>query len=1163
MVTEPETSNPVIELPVFRGVSAPYETSSGSSGKDKARDIYFPKPFNDEQFHIIQLLDVLNGVIVQGPPGTGKTHTIANVICHYLAEGKRVLVTSMKDPALREVQEKLPAEIRPLAISLLTSEQEGMKQFEHAIQKIASEVQTLDRAGTARRIRQLEDLIDQLHARLVGVDLKIAQWAKRNLSKITIDNEAVDPQEAAREITGQPEAFAWLSDPLGIEQEFDPQFGDSDIARLRDARRALGEDIDYLDASLPTLGDFPDSKTLLALHRDLSAFEKLKLSVEKGEVPELPDAREEMMVRCQEALVRIREWRELRNQVVAANCKWTAATQRRLQNGDGDHLTQVLEDLGAEIERALEQRKTFLEQPVVTPPGMELDGELMEAVGNLAESRSAFGIKGLFGKSSQKKELERVRILGQPPSDAEGWKHVGEHLALLKMLRELGVRWNAVAAELRLDLVNDTEPQRGIAAGQVYALYLTVKSLVNAEREIGRTMATLFPGWQCQSSGEEAIFGEFERVLHHHLTKNRLAYVFTSKDRFQTVLLGRSRRLVDDIRRFFDETLGNPGIEDAAIQAQWTALMSELSRVSSLRVHLNVVRDATDRIEASGAREWAVPLRQKLDGTVDHLLPNNWREAWRLKRLATHLERIDPKHELKKLAKDRHHIEADLARAYQDVVATRTWLKLAENASPSIRSALQAYLSAIQKIGKGTGKRAMRYRQDARMAASQANAAPCWIMPHYRVSESLPPELGCFDLVIIDEASQSDLTALPALLRAKKALIVGDDKQVSPEGVGLEEEKIRNLMNRFLADQVPTFRPQMSPERSIYDLFQVVFAKGAVMLKEHFRCVGAIIEYSKREFYNHELRPLRLPKASERLDPPLIDVMIEDGYRKGDINGPEAEFIVEEIRAIVADPRMEKLSIGVVSLLADKQALLIWDRLTEELGPEIIRRHQITCGDARTFQGKERNVMFLSMVSAPNNVGAPLSRDTFAQRFNVAASRARDRMYLVRSVTPEHLSEANRLRRNLIAHFATPLAQDEARVEHLRGLCESPFEREIYDELTQRGYCVTPQVRVGQYRIDMVVEGANDARLAIECDGDKYHGPEQWMDDMQRQRTLERAGWVFWRCFASVFIRRRDEVLADLVHVLAERGIDPVGVEGMPRSVQTEFRVVRLGSAAK
>ena len=66
-------------------------------------------------------------------------------------------------------------------------------------------------------------------------------------------------------------------------------------------------------------------------------------------------------------------------------------------------------------------------------------------------------------------------------------------------------------------------------------------------------------------------------------------------------------------------------------------------------------------------------------------------------------------------------------------------------------------------------------------------------------------------------------------------------------------------------------------------------------------------------------------------------------------------------------------------------------------------------------------------------------------------------MYLVRSVELGHLSEADRFRRSLIGHFASPFAQDEMRVEDLRKLCESPFEREMYDELTQRGYWVTPQ----------------------------------------------------------------------------------------------------------
>jgi very-short-patch-repair endonuclease len=1156
VVTDPDTTNPIVELTPFRGVSASYHSEYSTSGK-KARDLYFPKAFNDEQVRIIQLLDISDGVVAQGPPGTGKTHTIANVICHYLAEGQRVLVTSMKDPALGVLQEQLPEEIRPLAISLLTSEQDGMNQFEHAINKIASEVQGLDRGGATRAIKHLEESIEVLHGKLFGIDRKIGEWAKQNLDKISLETEEIDPQDAARELVQNAGQFEWIPDSLGIDHRFAPQFSDDDVVQLREARRTLRRDIDYLDSSLPQLVECPDSKTLLEVHQDLSQFEKLKRGIEDGDVPALADSTQETIVLAQKLLADTKLLQRLRDEVAQAHCPWTVAMRELLRSGRIRNSTPMLESLGEELKQADERRQNFLERPVTTPKGIELEPEFRKAIRNLAEGKRAFG---WFGKTAQKKVLDSIRVLGRRPADTESWKHVNDYLAWLNDLRDLAVRWNARTLDLQIEAVVPADrPEGGLAAAEAYGLYLKVKEVVKAERALCIAAAEVLPDWEHtrEVADNNQRLVELEKALRHHLTKNRLANVWAAKEKFQKMLEGRNGRIIEDLRRFLSEMLGNPAIEDAQMQAEWSALMAELSRVLGLGTHLSMVRHICGKIEASGAAQFAALFKQPLEGTVDELLPDNWRNAWRLRRLATYLESIDAQEELKRLAKDRHEVESDLSRAYRDIVVKRTWLKLAENASPSIRAALQAYLMAIQKIGKGTGKRAVRYRQDARMAASQANhAVPCWIMPHYRVSESLPAELGCFDLVIVDEASQSDLTALPALLRAKKVLIVGDDKQVSPEGVGLEEEKIRSLMSRFLRNQVETYRPQMSPERSIYDLYKVVFAKSSVMLEEHFRCVGPIIEYSKREFYNHELRPLRLPKSSERLDPPLVDVVVQDGHRKGDVNLPEARFIVDEIKAIVSDPRMVKRSIGVVSLLADKQAMLIWESLTDEIGPELMQRHHIACGDARTFQGKERDIMFLSMVSAPNEIGAPLSRDTFAQRFNVAASRARDRMYLVRSVELEHLSAADRLRRSLIGHFSAPFAQDEARVGDLRKLCESPFEREMYDELIQRGYWVTPQVRVGQYRIDMVVKGHNDARLAVECDGDKYHGADKWADDMQRQRVLERAGWMFWRCFASTFIRRRKEVIEDLLKTLADRGIETIGAEGEPRSVHTERRFV-------
>jgi very-short-patch-repair endonuclease len=1156
IITDPDTTNSVVELPVFRGVSVSHQ-SERDTGEKKPLDLYFPKPFNDEQVRIVQLLGVSDGVVVQGPPGTGKTHTIANVICHYLAEGKRVLVTSMKDPALRVLQEQLPEEIRPLAISLLTSEQDGMKRFEHSIQKIASEVQDLDRDRTARTINHLEESIDALHGKLAGIDHRVADWAKRNLTKVTLENEDIDPLDAAYEVVRRESEYKWFPDSLGIAPEFAPQFSDADIVRLREARRSLGQDIRYLDSPLPEPVEFPDSIALLKVHQDLSQFEKLKQEVDSGVVPALADSTQETIDRAQKLLTHIDHLQHLYDEVAQAHRPWTASMRERLRSSSDDSYLAMLEDLGRDLE--VEDRKAFLERPVTVPKGIERDLEMENAVRNLAEGNSALGWKGLFGKSAEKKKLETIYVLGSPPADAESWSHVAKYLASLKRLRGLALRWNELAEKLDIELVPEDRPESGWDAAEAFAIYLKVREVVKVETELLTATSLVFPNWGHARDVPESTqrLAELEKALRHHLTKDRLSSVWATKMHFQKVLDGRTGPVTDDLREFLSKTLGNPQIGDASMQAEWSALMAELSRVLGLGTHLTVVRDVCSNIKISGAPQYASALEQPLESTVDNLLPDNWRVAWRLRRLATHLEAIDAHEEVKRLTKERHEVEDGLSRNYRDVVVKRTWLKLAENASPKIRSALQAYLNAIQKIGKGTGKRAVRYRRDARVAARDANpAVPCWILPHYRVSESLPAELGCFDLVIIDEASQSDLTALPSLLRAKQVLIVGDDKQVSPEGVGLEEAKIKDLMARFLGNQVEIYRQQMSPDSSIYNLFKAVFANSSVMLKEHFRSVDPIIEYSKREFYNHELRPLRVPSASERLDPPLVDVFVQDGYRKGDTNLPEARFIVEEIKKIVENPNMVGRSIGVVSLLADKQAALIYSRLMNEIGTELMTRHRIMCGDARTFQGQERDIMFLTMVAASNDIGAPPVRDTFSHRYNGAASRARDRMYLVRSVNSEELSQADSLRFGLIEHFRVPYAQDENRVEDLRNLCESDFEREMYDELTQRGYWVTPQVGALGYRIDMVVEGHNDTRLAIECDGDKYHGPDQWADDMQRQHVLERTGWVFWRCFASAFYRRRKEMLDDLIKTLADGGIGAIGAEGAPNSVHTERRVV-------
>jgi very-short-patch-repair endonuclease len=419
-----------------------------------------------------------------------------------------------------------------------------------------------------------------------------------------------------------------------------------------------------------------------------------------------------------------------------------------------------------------------------------------------------------------------------------------------------------------------------------------------------------------------------------------------------------------------------------------------------------------------------------------------------------------------------------------------------------------------------------------------AGAVPCWIMSHARISESMPADVGAFDLVIVDEASQSDLWALPAIVRGKKILVVGDDKQVSPDGSFISAQRINDLKNRFLLDQ--PFGIEMTPEKSLYDLAARVFAAEQVMLREHFRCVPAIIAYSNRTFYKGGIQPLRIPKASERIDPPLVDIYVPGGKRnRRNCNTQEADAIAAEIASLISDPRFEKRTIGVVTLLGMDQAKHIDTVVRDRCSATELMARNFECGEARTFQGSERDIIFLSMVVDSSDARA-VSGNVFDQRFNVAASRARDRMYLIRSVKASDLSEKD-LRLTLLRHFDKPTVEDDLEPDNLIDRCESGFERDVFLKLVQNGYRTIPQVKTGAYRIDMVVEGADDLRLAIECDGDEFHGPDRWQHDMVRQRILERAGWTFWRCFASTWSLRKEDVFGELVERLKSMGIDPIG----------------------
>jgi very-short-patch-repair endonuclease len=187
--------------------------------------------------------------------------------------------------------------------------------------------------------------------------------------------------------------------------------------------------------------------------------------------------------------------------------------------------------------------------------------------------------------------------------------------------------------------------------------------------------------------------------------------------------------------------------------------------------------------------------------------------------------------------------------------------------------------------------------------------------------------------------------------------------------------------------------------------------------------------------------------------------------------------------------------------------------------------------------------MFLSMVAAPNERIGTLSNDSARQRFNVAASRAQDQLWLFHSATLDVLSPAC-MRHHLLSYMLNPVRQAPVQQNLQFG---SQFEQHVFQRIREKGYYVQTQVCVGdptnhRYRIDLVVEGMQ-GRLAVECDGDQWHGPARFEQDMARQRDLERAGWQFVRIRGGDFYRDPTKALEPLWTELDRLGIKPGGID--------------------
>ena len=448
---------------------------------------------------------------------------------------------------------------------------------------------------------------------------------------------------------------------------------------------------------------------------------------------------------------------------------------------------------------------------------------------------------------------------------------------------------------------------------------------------------------------------------------------------------------------------------------RWHGLRQELEDLHGIAPAARRLRELRQRLSASApiwtARIVADPRRA---GDAAAFGP-----AWQWRQLDLWVRQGLTGHTPAELQARLEDLSAERRRVITELVSECAWRRLADNLGDRQRQALNSYVRAVTRYGKTGGKFAQRWLAEIRSALDESkDAVPAWIMPTARALTSFRPEAHPpFDVLVVDEASQIGLAAVPLLALAKKTIVVGDDKQTSPENVGLNRQQVFDLLDEHVA-MVPKYRTLFDPDNSLYDIAFQKFP-GVVMLTEHFRCLPQIISFSNTYAYNNRIIPLR-DQPPRPVWSALGAVKVLDGYRNGMINEPEADAVVELAAELCSNPDYDGMDMGIISLLGSTQSKLIWEKLYDRLGPEVMSQRNLRSGEPANFQGDERDVIIISTVVAvdpaiPTARIAAMTANAAMRRINVAASRARQQMWVVHSVDPGSFPDGD-LRADLIRH---------------------------------------------------------------------------------------------------------------------------------------------------
>lgn len=315
---------------------------------------------------------------------------------------------------------------------------------------------------------------------------------------------------------------------------------------------------------------------------------------------------------------------------------------------------------------------------------------------------------------------------------------------------------------------------------------------------------------------------------------------------------------------------------------------------------------------------------------------------------------------------------------------------------------------------------------------------PIWLMNPETASRLLPLTPGLFDLVIFDEASQLLVEyAFPALFRAKRAVVSGDEKQMPPStffAAKLQADEAQEFdedeVDEMLSEEERERLEDEWNRREIKDCPDLLNLASAVLpsrsLQIHYRSTyRELIAFSNTAFYSRTLSiPSKRPAAEVKKSRPIELINVDSVYDK-QVNMGEAWKVAEVLQELWSVPQAVRPTVGVISFNL-KQANLIIEVLNEfalkneafKTAYEEESKRKEDGEDVGFFvknlenvQGDERDIIIFSTTFGKDPSGAfrrnfgKLGQLGGERRLNVAITRAKNKIIMVSSLPIEKISD--------------------------------------------------------------------------------------------------------------------------------------------------------------